>query len=193
MMQGSVASTCPEDHSAGAPPDFSFGARGPCRAKLFGVGPLNPVTALDRLALFAGRRGTKSEKPAAHVPIHNSLFALFLPVAEAGLSICLSVVSAVFVLALFPLLVGAREPVHPALPPPLLSICAPISNSQISEWPCCPSQNTSSMARVYADVNQHMPKSYWDYDSVNISWGVLENYEVVRKIGTGLLVAGRLA
>lgn len=39
------------------------------------------------------------------------------------------------------------------------------------------------MARVYADVNQQMPRSYWDYDSVNISWGVLENYEVVRKIG----------
>ena len=39
------------------------------------------------------------------------------------------------------------------------------------------------MARVYADVNQHKPKSYWDYDSVNITWGVLENYEVVRKIG----------
>lgn len=40
-----------------------------------------------------------------------------------------------------------------------------------------------TMARVYADVNQHMPKSYWEYDSVNITWGVLENYEVVRKIG----------
>ena len=39
------------------------------------------------------------------------------------------------------------------------------------------------MARVYADVNQHMPKSYYEYDSVNITWGVLENYEVVRKIG----------
>jgi hypothetical protein len=25
-----------------------------------------------------------------------------------------------------------------------------------------------SMARVYADVNQNMPRSYWDYDSVNI-------------------------
>ena len=43
------------------------------------------------------------------------------------------------------------------------------------------------MARVYADVNQHMPKSYWEYDSVNITWGVLENYEVVRKIGMGRL------
>lgn len=39
------------------------------------------------------------------------------------------------------------------------------------------------MARVYADVNERMPRAYWDYDSVNISWGVLENYEVVRKIG----------
>ena len=39
------------------------------------------------------------------------------------------------------------------------------------------------MARVYADVNAQMPRAYWDYDSVNITWGVLENYEVVRKIG----------
>lgn len=45
------------------------------------------------------------------------------------------------------------------------------------------------MARVYADVNQHMPKSYWEYDSVNITWGVLENYEVVRKIGSLLAKA----
>ena len=28
-----------------------------------------------------------------------------------------------------------------------------------------------------------MPKSYWEYDSVNITWGFQENYEVVRKIG----------
>ncbi|KAI9812445.1 MAG: Casein kinase II subunit alpha [Pycnora praestabilis] len=41
------------------------------------------------------------------------------------------------------------------------------------------------MARVYQDVNNRMPRSYWDYDSVNISWGALENYEVVRKIGRG--------
>ncbi|KAF2750724.1 putative casein kinase [Sporormia fimetaria CBS 119925] len=42
-----------------------------------------------------------------------------------------------------------------------------------------------SIARVYADVNSNMPRAYWDYDSVNIQWGVLENYEVVRKIGRG--------
>lgn len=52
---------------------------------------------------------------------------------------------------------------------------------------CTPYCGTTSMARVYADVNQHMPKSYWEYDSVNITWGVLENYEVVRKIGRGFI------
>merc|ERR1712093_767632 len=31
----------------------------------------------------------------------------------------------------------------------------------------------AAMARVYADVNQQMPRSYWDYDSVNITWEVL--------------------
>ena len=45
---------------------------------------------------------------------------------------------------------------------------------------------TRTMARVYADVNQQMPRAYWDYDSVNISWGILENYEVVRKIGNDI-------
>lgn len=29
--------------------------------------------------------------------------------------------------------------------------------------------NTATMSRVYAEVNQNMPRSYWDYDSVNIS------------------------
>ena len=43
----------------------------------------------------------------------------------------------------------------------------------------------TSIARVYADVNSRMPRSYWDYDGVNIGWGVLNNYEVVRKIGRG--------
>ena len=46
------------------------------------------------------------------------------------------------------------------------------------------------MARVYADVNQQMPRAYWDYDSVNISWGILENYEVVRKIGIDMAPSG---
>jgi len=66
----------------------------------------------------------------------------------------------------------------------LLLLCALLLSTSrachISQRPLLP-----SMARVYADVNQHMPRAYWDYDSVNISWGVLENYEVVRKIGRG--------
>lgn len=47
---------------------------------------------------------------------------------------------------------------------------------------------TFSMARVYSDVNSLMPRAYWDYDSVNISWGLLENYEVVRKIGRPAII-----
>ena len=50
--------------------------------------------------------------------------------------------------------------------------------------------NTTNLTQVLAiakqklQVNQHMPKSYWEYDSVNITWGFQENYEVVRKIGS---------
>ncbi|KAF5631977.1 CMGC CK2 kinase [Fusarium tjaetaba] len=64
-------------------------------------------------------------------------------------------------------------PRHYLLPPP----ASPPCNERSRSLPI--------MARVYADVNQSMPRSYWDYDSVNISWGALENYEVVRKIGRG--------
>ena len=28
-----------------------------------------------------------------------------------------------------------------------------------------------SRARVYADVNQHRPREYWNYDSLVVSWG----------------------
>lgn len=48
---------------------------------------------------------------------------------------------------------------------------------------CCRLASLFKMARIYADVNQQMPQAYWDYDSVNIPWGVLDNYEVLRKIG----------
>ncbi len=37
----------------------------------------------------------------------------------------------------------------------------------------------AAMARVYADVNQNMPRSYWDYDSVNIS----EHHEIPPPVG----------
>lgn len=28
-----------------------------------------------------------------------------------------------------------------------------------------------SRARVYADVNQHRPKEYWNYDQLVVNWG----------------------
>lgn len=45
--------------------------------------------------------------------------------------------------------------------------------------------STMSQARVYADVNVHRPKEYWDYESLQVNWGSVDKYEVVRKIGRG--------
>eukprot|EP01138_Halocafeteria_seosinensis_P003214 gb/GECG01003288.1/.p1 GENE.gb/GECG01003288.1/~~gb/GECG01003288.1/.p1 ORF type:complete len:441 (+),score=37.92 gb/GECG01003288.1/:1-1323(+) len=42
-----------------------------------------------------------------------------------------------------------------------------------------------SVARVYADVNEKRPPSYWDYENVTVTWGDQEDYEVIRKIGRG--------
>ena len=88
-----------------------------------------------------------------------------------------------------------RFPVHSASsgPPPTSSkapanetaayIEQPVPTSEFTALDLNNTGQATSMARVYADVNANMPRAYWDYDSVNISWGVLENYEVVRKIG----------
>ncbi|KAJ3412035.1 Casein kinase II subunit alpha [Chytridiales sp. JEL 0842] len=43
----------------------------------------------------------------------------------------------------------------------------------------------SSIARVYANVNQEKPREYWDYDNLQIQWGSQDNYEIVRKVGRG--------
>jgi len=42
-----------------------------------------------------------------------------------------------------------------------------------------------SRARVYTDVNVHMPREYWDYENYEIEWGGQEGYEVVSKVGRG--------
>ncbi|XP_038716693.1 casein kinase II subunit alpha-2 isoform X2 [Tripterygium wilfordii] len=42
-----------------------------------------------------------------------------------------------------------------------------------------------SRARVYADVNVHRPREYWDYESLTVQWGDQDDYEVVRKVGRG--------
>ncbi|KAI8336551.1 kinase-like domain-containing protein [Chlamydoabsidia padenii] len=42
-----------------------------------------------------------------------------------------------------------------------------------------------SIARCYADVNNKMPQSYWDYDNLIVQWGSQDNYEIIRKVGRG--------
>jgi len=47
------------------------------------------------------------------------------------------------------------------------------------------SSSIMSRARVYADVNVHRPRDYWDYEALTVNWGDQEEYEVIRKIGRG--------
>jgi len=42
-----------------------------------------------------------------------------------------------------------------------------------------------SVAREYCDVNNHQPRSYWDYESLSIDWSTPFDYEIIRKIGRG--------
>jgi hypothetical protein len=35
----------------------------------------------------------------------------------------------------------------------------------------------ASRARVYADVNSHRPREYWDYESHVVEWGNQEDYQ----------------
>ena len=42
-----------------------------------------------------------------------------------------------------------------------------------------------SIARIYADVNSKFPNDYWDYEGLAITWGDIDNYEIVKKIGRG--------
>lgn len=42
-----------------------------------------------------------------------------------------------------------------------------------------------SEARVFVDVNDKKPQSYWDYENSEIVWGKPINYEIISKIGRG--------
>jgi len=44
---------------------------------------------------------------------------------------------------------------------------------------------STSIARVYADVNTHRPREYWDYESHVVEWGQQDDYQIVRKLGRG--------
>ncbi|TID31384.1 hypothetical protein CANINC_000013 [Pichia inconspicua] len=43
----------------------------------------------------------------------------------------------------------------------------------------------TTISRVYANVNENKPQEYWDYENVNIEWGLPTNYEIGDKVGRG--------
>ncbi|XP_065196935.1 casein kinase II subunit alpha-like [Sycon ciliatum] len=45
--------------------------------------------------------------------------------------------------------------------------------------------SSGSRARVYADVNTHKAREYWDYEAHTIEWGNQDSYQLVRKLGRG--------
>lgn len=32
-------------------------------------------------------------------------------------------------------------------------------------------RTVKNKARIYADVNQHRPREYWNYESLTVNWG----------------------
>lgn len=43
----------------------------------------------------------------------------------------------------------------------------------------------TSISSVYPDANSSKPNEYWEYESLAVSWGSQDDYEVVRKVGRG--------
>jgi len=46
-------------------------------------------------------------------------------------------------------------------------------------------ETVKSFAREFSDVNSKRPRSYWDFESLNIQWSQTDNFEIVLKIGRG--------
>lgn len=46
-------------------------------------------------------------------------------------------------------------------------------------------QLVSFVSKVYSNVNETKPRSYWDYDNVSVVWRSQEKYEIIKKIGRG--------
>ncbi|KAJ9071211.1 Casein kinase II subunit alpha [Entomophthora muscae] len=42
-----------------------------------------------------------------------------------------------------------------------------------------------SVSREYTDALARLPKDYWDYDNLAITWGNQDNYEIIKKVGRG--------
>ncbi|GAA5897019.1 casein kinase II subunit alpha/alpha' [Sporobolomyces salmoneus] len=43
----------------------------------------------------------------------------------------------------------------------------------------------ATISRVYANANEELGKSWYDYDGLSISWGFQDQYELIRKLGRG--------
>ena len=41
------------------------------------------------------------------------------------------------------------------------------------------------LPRYYADINDHKPKEYWDYENYSPVWNSQDKYEIVKKLGRG--------
>lgn len=63
----------------------------------------------------------------------------------------------------------------------IVADAGPVVMAGIGSQGMCP----SNKSRVYADVNSHRPREYWDYETHTVSWGNQDDYELVRKLGRG--------
>ena len=50
---------------------------------------------------------------------------------------------------------------------------------------------TPSRARVYADVNTHRPREYWDYESHVVEWGNQDDYQVSPLFVLPMIISGK--
>jgi len=46
-------------------------------------------------------------------------------------------------------------------------------------------RSVKNRAKVYAEVNTHRPREYWNYEALSVNWGNQDDYEVVKKVGRG--------
>lgn len=61
----------------------------------------------------------------------------------------------------------------------------PNSSATFNAGPSVSDISGIPLPKLYADVNVHKPREYWDYESLPIQWAAPDDYEVVRKIGRG--------
>lgn len=89
-----------------------------------------------------------------------------------------------------------RQPLSLRCAPAALAVCAfgpsvpaapgrPVASQPPAAAAAAVAMPLVSRARVYADVNSHRPREYWDYESHVVNWGQQDDYQLVRKLGRG--------